>query len=250
MDIVNTTKKQWQTRLLYNAYLPFNYSFIIDSHVYPCDSLAIPEIFDQFKQLGVDIGLGNRMNIPDRILGGAVLSKWGEGSWEFWKRSYEVMIEKGLVDDQEAMRIVRNTEWNQRYSWKLLSSNWIFASHGIDSEGVFDGAGRCYRSSVIVTGPVRWIHGNPDECSLMNGQHYEYASFPRVYYMKGECQGILEGNTVLFSEKEIKEAVQPYRAPVLNWKDSCRKDKLSLCWFIVCLITSLGTPYPDKGYLV
>lgn len=177
------------------------------------------------------------MNIPDRILGGAVLSKWGEGSWEFWKRSYEVMIEKGLVDDQEAMRIVRNTEWSQKYSWKLLSNNWVFASHGIDNHGVFDGAGRCYRSSVIVTGPVRWIHGSPDECSLMNGHHYEYASFPRVYYMKGECHGILEGTTVLFSEKEVKEAVQPYSAPTLNWKDSCRKDKLSLCWFNVCFMT-------------
>ena len=28
-DVMKTNKKQWRTRMLYNAYLPFNYSFII-----------------------------------------------------------------------------------------------------------------------------------------------------------------------------------------------------------------------------
>ena len=35
-DVVDTSEKQWLTRVLYNAYLPFNYSFILDTHVFPC----------------------------------------------------------------------------------------------------------------------------------------------------------------------------------------------------------------------
>ena len=90
-DLFNITSKQWQTRLLYNAYLPFNYNFIIDSHVFPCDSLAIPELFHEFAVSNVDIAFGNRMNIPDRVLGACILSRWGEGSYDFWKRYRKIL---------------------------------------------------------------------------------------------------------------------------------------------------------------
>lgn len=47
-DVMNTTLKQWRTRMLYNAYLPFNYSYIIDSHVFPCDKKAVREVLSLF----------------------------------------------------------------------------------------------------------------------------------------------------------------------------------------------------------
>lgn len=224
------TSKQWQTRLLYNAYLPFNYSFIIDSHVFPCDSLALSDLFTEFAESNIDIAFGNRMNIPDRVLGACILSRWGSGSFDFWKRSFLYMREKGLNDDQEAIRVVKESEWKEQYRWRWLSSNWVFASHGVDSNGVFYGPGRCYRSSVIVTGPVRWIHGHPNECVLMNGRHYEYSTRARVYYQQGSCDGIMEGTTVLFSEQELQNAVKPYSAPTLEWDKSGIKNKLSLYW--------------------
>ena len=74
-DVVQTSSKQWLTRVLYNAYLPFNYSFITDTHVYPCDNKSYTDIFDLFKKSNIDISFSCRVNRGPYPSGGAVLSK-------------------------------------------------------------------------------------------------------------------------------------------------------------------------------
>lgn len=99
--------------MLYNAYLPFNYSFIIDSHVFPCDSTAPREIFELFSKASIDISYSNRMNTPSLVFGGAVLSHWGKGSFEFWKNYYFWILKHNTRDDQGPMRITSQSKWGK-----------------------------------------------------------------------------------------------------------------------------------------
>ena len=41
--------QQWLTHVLYNAYLPFNYSFITDTHVFLCDDRSYLDIIDLYE---------------------------------------------------------------------------------------------------------------------------------------------------------------------------------------------------------
>ena len=70
---------QWYTRVLYNAYLPFYYSYILDTHVFPCYNNSYSEIFRLFKESNVDISISKRMNNHKSVSGAAVLSKSGTG---------------------------------------------------------------------------------------------------------------------------------------------------------------------------
>lgn len=229
-DVMNTTDKQWRTRVLCNAYLPFNYSFIIDSHVFPCDKTAAHDLFVLFEQSGVDISFSNRVNLKGYVSGGGVLSHWSEGSFQFWKSCYEIMIIKNKVDDQGPMKLAVQSDWKKHYKFKWLSSNWMFASHGITEKGIFAGQGRCYRSSVIVTGPVRWIHGSESECRVMNGKNNEITNRPRCYFHKRNCNTTGIGTFPVFSEAELKKNAHPAEIPKLLWEICSTFNKTSLFW--------------------
>ena len=183
-DVVDTSEKQWLTRVLYNAYLPFNYSYILDTHVFPCYNDSYSRIFSLFKESDADVSASCRVGGVLLLSGGAVLSKWGEASHEYWKSVYKWMLERMWFDDQRPMLIYSKNTSFWKYRW--LSSNWFFANHGINEKGIFSGPSKCYRSSVIVTGPVMWVHGGPGECMIMNGQNNSVAFKKRVYFWSGE----------------------------------------------------------------
>ena len=216
-DIVKTNNKQWQTRMLYNAYLPFNYSFITDTHVFPCDNKAYADIFDQFKASNIDISFSNRVNGKPYAFGAAVLSKWGKRSFEFWTRTYQLQIRKHIFDDQGPMSTIMKEYQKKLFSFRWLSSNYVYASHGIAEKGAFKGSSHCYRSSIVVTGPIRWIHGWPDECEKMNGKNNELVNKPRAWFSSGKCKTTVKGTKVVLSRSELMNAAFPYEAPKLEW---------------------------------
>ena len=166
-DVVDTSEKQWLTRVLYNAS-----SIQLQLH---SRHARIPLLqrflfaYSLFKESGVDVSASCRVGGVLLLSGGAVLSKWGEASHEYWKNVYNWMLERMWFDDQRPMLIYSKNTSFWKYRW--LSSNWIWASHGIEKKGIFSGPSKCYRSSVIVTGPVMWVHGGPGECMIMNGQN-------------------------------------------------------------------------------
>ena len=129
--------------------------------------------------------MSNRTNIQN-FSGGAVLSKRGEGSHFFWNECAKFMINNDNYDDQSAISYVLKTV-RTGYSFKLLSSNWFYASHGITEKGIFSGNSKCYRSSIVVIGPVHWIHGSPYECSFLNGNHNEHINKYRTSFHCGDC---------------------------------------------------------------
>lgn len=229
-DLVNTTEKQWRTRVLYNAYLPFHYSFIIDSHVFPCDKLAIQQLLTLFEESQVDISFSNRMNIKGKVSGGAVLSRWSDGSFTFWKRCYNRMVSRKYVDDQGPMGKIMNSKWSRKYKFRWLSSNWFFASNGISKNGDFSGVSKCYRSSVIVTGPIRWVHGDMNDCKIMNGVNRGYELLPRCYFKSGSCKTNGQGVFPIFSESEFQKVVNPVQIPQLLWNSVASRNSTSLYW--------------------
>ena len=229
-DIMNTTKRQWQTRVLYNAYLPYNYSFIIDSHVFPCDAKAPSEILKQFESSKVDISFSNRKNTPNSVSGGAVLSRWSEGSFKFWKNTYKFMTTKRFSDDQYPMKVTVSSNWKKKYKFRWLSSNWFFASHGITKEGKFRGDGSCFRSSIVVTGPLRWIHGSPEHCKMMNGRNNEFINKTRCFFSPFHCKTNGKRIHAVFSEEELKREAFPFPSPELQWNVSSKKHPTSLFW--------------------
>ena len=219
---------QWYTRVLYNAYSPFNYSFILDTHVFPCYNTSYSELFRQFKESNVDISYSNRMNI-DYISGGAVLSKWGPRSFEYWKAVVHHMKHSRCYEDQDAAYKVLRRK-SASFTYKKMSSNWFFASHGISEKGEFAGPAKCYRSSIVVTGPVQWIHGSPEECEVMNGRNDEYADKHRVYFLCGTCTCEKKGPLVATSKQEFEGLVNHYTPPSLVWEDGGTRDGNSLFW--------------------
>ena len=225
-DVMNIKEKQWRTRMLYNAYLPFKYSFIVDSHVFPCDVNAPKDILREFEQSQIDISFSNRKNIKNAVMGAAVLSQLSTGSFEFWKQVYLLMEQKNFLDDQYPMSIIVRSRWSKSYKYKYLSNNWCFASHGINEKGEFIGSSNCYRSSIILTGPVRFIHGHIFQCQLMN----KNPNTPRCYFQSGTCNTTGKGFHAIYSRKELMKTVYPYRIPELSWEINSKKNKSSLFW--------------------
>lgn len=223
------TERQFNTRVLYNAYLPFKYSYITDSHVFPCFNESYPKLFSQFSQSQVDISASNREGDRIAISGGAILSKWGVNSHLFWLEQFRKLSTgyKGS-DDQSVMMITLLHDQNQVWKFRWLSSNWFWATMGINEKGFFFGASRCYRSSIISTGPIMWIHGSPSECQLMNGLHNEFISKKRVYFIRGDCNTTKRGPSVVTSHEELRQYVFPYQPTHLNW--TIDRDSSSLFW--------------------
>ena len=227
-DVLNTPSKQWQTRMLYNAYLPFNYSYILDTHVFPCYNDSYSKVFSLFSESGVDVSASSRDGDRVYVSGGAVLSKWGAPSHSFWKEVYQRMLVCNGCDDQSAIQYVIEKNQTHQWTYRWLSSNWFWASIGITEEGFFLGSARCYRSSVIATGPIMWIHGDPGECGLMNGQDGRNAYKKRVYFLRGNCNMTEKGPIVVFSNRMLSRVVTPYKPTHLNW--FVDRDSDSLFW--------------------
>lgn len=215
-DVIQTSNKQFLTRTLYNAYLPFQYNFILDTHVFPCYNDSYSRLFSLFSKSNVDIAASCRRGDLLEVFGAAVLSKWGVASHTYWKEVYSWQKQKRYPCDQLPMFIFAGKKSIWKYQW--VSSNWIWASHGIDVNGHFIGASKCYRSSVTVTGPVMWIHGKPDECLLMNGKDNSLTYKKRVYLKSGKCNMTKNGPMVVESEEDLKNLVAPQKPPIIDWR--------------------------------
>ena len=222
--------KQWYTRVLYNAYLPFELSFVLDTHVFPCSPLAYAQTFALFRNSSVHISYSNRMNTRSSVSGGAVLSRFGRETTNFWRAVARHMLRTGNYDDQGALKAVIGHRLRFGVTFKWLSNNFFFASNGIDKNGHFLGSSKCYRSSVVVNGPVRWVHGRESECQLMNGNDNEYAYKKRVYFSKGRCRTRRKTTGVIFSQKDLIQAARPYMAPKLDWGDKQVRPPDGLFW--------------------
>lgn len=225
-DIFPGYVKQWMTRILYNAYLPYNYSFIIDSHVFPCDKKAPKEIFTLFKQSQVDLSVSNGVPREGALMGGAVLLHKTRQTFEFWKSCFSYMRNSSIVDDQKAMIHVFATNSIFNLKYRRLSSNWFFANHGMNEKGLFEGGNMCYRGSIVITGPVRWVHRELEDCSIMNKQPF----IPRCYFKSGRCNTTRKGIHAVYSEKELHDTVFPLKASQLNWKEASKRNSTSLFW--------------------
>ena len=257
-DLANTTAKQWNTRMLYNGYLPFNYSFILDSHVFPCYKDSYSRIFSLFSQSDADIAVSNRVAGRLAMSGGGVLSKWGHKSHAYWMEVYRAMMLRRSHEDQSAMLLVYLSSRNHPWKLRWLSSNWFWASHGITERGEFIGSATCYRSSVVATGPIKWIHGPPSQCDLMNGPNNSYAYKKRCYFWRHNCNLTKSGPLAVFSREELRSLVFPYRVPELEWMKNKTADALfwdlCVCWnsvFWAGLLHSIwlemwncGSPFP------
>ena len=177
------------------------------------------------------------MNTKSSISGGAVLSKWGPRSGNFWLSCADNMLQSSNYDDQRAIQVVMARSLFTNFTYRQLSSNWFYASHGITDKGEFLGASKCYRSSVVLTGPIRWVHGSPTECPLMNGENNELAYTNRVYFRCGRCKCAKKGPLVATSANQLKSFAYPNIPPRLMWEKNPSHDSTSLFWsYYVCLI--------------
>ena len=228
-DVPKQVNFRWQTRVLYNAYLPFHYNFILDTHVFPCHNDSYSKLFSLFMKSGVDVSASNREGDRLFVSGGGVLSKWGPKSHAFWKKAYKLMDSRA-IDDQSAIYSV--VKFTKRPVWKYrwLSSNWFWASHGINEKGLFVGSAKCYRSSVIATGPIKWIHGAPTHCIIMNGKNDEYVHRKRVFFLRRLCNTSASGPNAVFSKKRLEMMAAPFRATHLDW--SVKHSSSSLFWYL------------------
>ena len=221
---------QWFTRMLYNAYPPFRLNFVLDTHVWPCDQLAAKELFDQFDASDVDVSYGNRENRLYPMGAGALFRDSNE-SHLLWLSIYKWLRSINYGEDQAGMLDAWNNyipRHNVKFKW--LSFNWMYATHGISEKGMFSGPSRCYRSSLVVTGPVRFIHGDPSQCDVINGQNREYIWRPRVMFWSGVCNTTGVGRFAVFSESELRDAVNPFVIPDLRWSTFAGYNKTDLFW--------------------
>lgn len=230
-DLGGRCGKQWATRMLYNAYPPFNVSFAIDTHVAPCDAAAPNEVLSLFEKSGVDLSMGNRRNYPGFIMGAGALFRANERMRQFWYEAYRAMVRRNNMDDQWAIvHMLRKKERQGGISFRSLSFNWLFAGHGVKANGNFYGRGHCYRVSIPVTGKVRFANGGVQFCKIMNGEHNEHINKLRAYYTEGACRTNGRGTHVVFSEEELKAMTSPRRYPDLQWKTFQDFPKDGLFW--------------------
>ena len=174
----------------------------------------------------MDIAASNRVAGSLCVTGGGILSKWGNRSHSYWTTVYRTMNQRNTLDDQTGMRYVHLTVKKHPWKFRWMSSNWFWASHGINESGKFVGNAKCYRSSVVATGPIKWIHGPPSQCELMNGPNNSYAYKERCYYWRQNCNMTEPGPLVVFSKKDMDSLVAPYKAPPLEWNKSKAADSL------------------------
>ena len=228
-DVIN--EKQWRTRVLYNAYPPFIYNFVIDTHVFPCDSHAVGELFSQFKASTVDLSYGNRHMDPDRIMGSGILFKYSENTKNLWLRTYEFMSNTNVNCDQYALyTILSNSQIKNTLSIKYLSFNWNFCTMKINELGEFNYNQGCYISSLPVNSKVRFVHGSQSKCTMINGKNDEYINMTRVYFYPGKCRIFGSKSFVQTSYKQLASTVYPYKATNVNWQKFSLLPRNSIFW--------------------
>ena len=199
--------------------------------MFPCDSAAAYDLFTQFNNSYVDIAIGNRVNRPGYYMGGGILYRANERTKVFWKRVYELMVEKNNPDDQFGIQsIMMGYHNNYPFNYRVLSFNWLFASHGIDEKGCFSGPGRCYRSSVPVTGKVRFVHGNPIQCKWMNGENGEFEKLTRVLFLSDTCKTTGRDLHIATSELALQRLTYPYPACSIDWDETRFYSREGIFW--------------------
>jgi hypothetical protein len=211
-DVLNTTRHQWVTRVNYNAYLPFRYSYITDTHVFPCKGTNALDILHLFAESDIDIAYAS-LNNKHHVSGGGILSRFSEKSFSYWKEVYLLQVKRGSLDDQTVQDSVIQ---GNKYRIKQLSLNWFFFFHPINSDGEFTFKSPKYLSSTLIDGAVRWVHSIPSLCTLLNGKHNEFISMPRVY-LKMKNGEHKYPPKVVFSNKELAETVYPNKAASITW---------------------------------
>ena len=210
--------KQWYTRMLYNAYPPFRLNFVIDTHVFPCDRDSTIQLFSHFDHSQVDLSIGNRANTRNSIMGAGILFRSNPKTKAFWISVYQKMRELKNADDQVGIYHTLFNKDPPNLSFRLLSFNWLYASHGVNEKGVFNGGSGCYRTSLPVNGKVHFIHGSPGECEILNGKNGELENRQRCYFKSGTCNTTQTGTTLAFSEQQFIGFIHPYQPPNLYWK--------------------------------
>lgn len=223
--------RQWKTRVLYNAYPPFALNFVIDTHIFPCDKYAMSELFERFNKTDVDVSFGNRMNHRDSVMGGGALFRSNNASHFFWKNVFRAMVTKDLIDDQNGMAYVLKAYGKrERFKFEWLSFNWLFATHGVNENGQFKGAGKCYRTSLPVNGPVRFLHGVPEQCTIINGENGKHTRRVRAWFEPGVCKTKETSTQVAFSEEEYKAMIHPSNVSELYWGMFSKFPRNELFW--------------------
>ena len=199
--------------------------------MYPCDAAAPNEILDLFDKSGVDLSMGNRKTRPGNIMGAGALIRASERMRQFWIETFKLMVRAHVIDDQWAIMFTRNRKGKQlNVSFRSLSFNWLFASHGVDNKGNFFGNGVCFRVSIPVTGRVRFANDNTYYCTFMNGKHNEYIHKTRAFYESRHCQTNGRGLRLAFSETEMTNLTSPYSSPPLQWEVFRNYSKTDLFW--------------------
>lgn len=228
-DLIPSNSSQFTTRSIYNMVSPFEYSLIMDSHVIVCHKADVEEVFREFRTSGVDIAYSTRELNKWVMSGFAVLIRNTPTTFNLWRMVNDFHMKINYhTDDQYGihyMTKVFREEGLLTFRW--LSNNWFFASHGVNEEGLFGGSSRAYRSSVLVNGKVRFIHTRDRRtCSIVNGEHGELTTKLRTFYIdqKGKW-------TAVFSQAEMKALVGEYKAPMFDWNVLDDNDRQSLFWY-------------------
>lgn len=184
-----------------------------------------------FDKSGVDLSMGNRKTRPGNIMGAGALIRASERMRQFWIETFKLMVRAHVIDDQWAIMFTRNRKGKQlNVSFRSLSFNWLFASHGVDNKGNFFGNGVCFRVSIPVTGRVRFANDNTYYCTFMNGKHNEYIHKTRAFYESRHCQTNGRGLRLAFSETEMTNLTSPYSSPPLQWEVFRNYSKTDLFW--------------------
>ena len=231
-DILRTTSSQFLTRVLYNMEPPFTVSLVMDAHVLFCSPQDAEEAFDLFERSDVELSYSTRLLNAWVTSGFAVFTRRTDMTKRYWAEVTKQMNGEELAgDDQHPMHrtTLRMREEGLKFRW--LSNNWFFAMHGANEMGEFLGTANCYRTSVLVNGRVRFIHGGENQCVLMNGNNNQYTTKVRTVYNPGKCTETYRHSKLVMSQEEFQRAADPYAAPFFNWHLLDNEDPDSLFWY-------------------
>ena len=214
---------------------PFNYSLIMDSHVIACNASDIEEVFRLFRESNVDIAYTTRELNRWIMSGFAVLIHNTDRTFRLWRliNDFHMKIDYHTDDQYGIHYMTRTLVESGLLSFRWLSNNWFFASHGVDKDGVFGGTAKSYRSSVLINGRVRFIHTKDSrKCDYVNGKHGEVSRFLRTFYIDGEDHWI-----PVFSQRQMERLVRNYKAPAFNWHLLDDNSPNALYWYQNCNTT-------------
>lgn len=241
-DLILTTKQvQFTTRMIYNRFPPFLYTLVLDAHTCWCADIDGEEVFQLFKASDVDLAFSTRVLNKWTTSGFAVIYRYNQATFTYWTRIMKDNMRTNFhSDDQFPMReIARLMVEEKALKFRWLSNNWFFAPHSVTEEGEFIGDANCYRSSVLVNGRVRFIHGGGDkECLLANGYNNKDVNKLRAHFSPDHCVfSHAAGPQMVFSQEQMEKLVEPHQAPKFDWTLLDNEDPDSLFW------------YKDKGFI-